>query len=225
MAEIRNVVITLALLLGGCASAPETRVTFGLGEDAPLKISLIKRRRAKFPYHNYFFSLKLHNSSRQPAWFIVRYRGDQALQRDGVFHNPKPYQQPFKGKKFDGGLSGGKGVAIRVDFMGRQPFSAFYLPAQAKIEFAEFVIISPLNFEHFELWKASKIWVDNDYNLEKWLPYKPLCDREVFIPADAGHEDLDWDSKRMGSRKDYPYEKVQHVWVVAEQKWLLPVKY
>jgi hypothetical protein len=217
-----------ALILAGCSSYVPSAALTALptsAEPAPVELTFLERQEGPFAERNYYFQLKIANPYNQPMWYVLPYAGDLPLRQDGMFHSKENRRQPFVAWRYDGNLAGGKGVAVKVEHLGRDRFAAFLLPPKGKVEFAWYHLTSPLNFRTLECWEASSISL-NATELEHWLPYRVLCDPEVVLPKNMPTPvNLDWDEKRMGSRTDYPTDEVLMVLVEVKRKWKLPVKY
>ncbi len=228
MRYIHLLLIAVLTGLAGCAGyQPSEGVREKAADPVPVEIKFLKRRHviADYKYKDYYFDLKITNHYSSPMWFVIRHIGNEPLREDAMFHGKKLGKQPFAGWVFDGARTGGKGKVVKIDHLGRHKFTAFHLPAKGTVHFARYHMVSPLNFHEFDVWVAPTILVNAKTPLRRWLPYKTLSDAEVVLSKDAKGKSLDWNPERMGSRQDYPKEKVKMVWVEAKRKYKLDLDY
>lgn len=218
-----------ALLAAGCKSyTPSQTLSEATADPPPLTMEYLGRKRAvdAFLVRNYFFKMSLKNRHAKPMWFVIRLKGNKPLNPNGVFPGKAGGLQPFRGMRFDGGRTGGRGRVVRVDMLGEEPFSAFYLPPHGTLSFEAYKIASPLNFHEFEVWEAPTILVNMRRPLKEWLPFDHLlADKRVVVTSDAEPKNLNYDPKARGMRQDFPKKKVELVYVQTSRKYTLKLPY
>jgi hypothetical protein len=156
---------------------------------------------------------------------MLPYWGEDALPKSGVFANKDWEGQPFGGK----GYKGAGGSAVEVSMYGGKGFHAFRLPAKGRLELDGYSIETNKDISGATVWEVQQLKVNGKTPLEKWLPYDTTCGKKVKIGWEmltVDWKNLDWDREKLGSREDYPKEKVEDVRAEGIRSWSikLPMK-
>jgi hypothetical protein len=168
----------------------------------------------------YTFRLTLDNRQVKPVWFVFPFEADDRLAADGIFPNRDWNDIPFGGKLY----KGKGGTATGITMYGGKAFHAFLVPAQGHLEFKEFGQYARTEVSGLEVLEVDSLKVNGKVPIEKWLPYKVVCDHRVTISPKAYYtdwENLDNDPGRPGIRGDYPKEKVVNVEAEGIRRWEL----
>lgn len=193
-------------LLAGCLAQ---------AADSPVRADYLGSREGKPPLKFHSVRLTLVNPEDKPVWFVLPYWGDKPLPEKGVFSNKNWKDQPFGGKQFDG--EGGS--VVEVLMYGGDGFKAFRVPAKGQLELDGYTIDASKDIEEIVVMEARELKVNGKTSLEKWLPYATTSGKEVKVALNIDWKNLDWDAKRLGSRDDYPKEKVERVQAEGFRRW------
>jgi hypothetical protein len=213
----RRNVIVLVRVLSWCLLAA-CSADSALAADPPVRADYLGSRDGKPPLKFHSVRLTLVNQHDKPVWFVLPYWGDEPLPEKGVFPNKDlKEQQPFEGDQFDG--EGGS--AVEVLMLGG--FKAFRLPAKGQLELDGYTIEAWKDIEEIVVIEARELKVNGKTPLEKWLPYGTTSGEKVKVvgseTVNNAWKSLDWDDKRLGSREDYPKEKVEEVKAEGFRSW------
>jgi hypothetical protein len=153
-------------------------------------------------------SLELKNAAAEPRWILLSLSREMRLPKDGKFAADPEGGLPFFVLE---AKSGDRGQAVMVGFLGEPRFSAFFLPAGAKVELDDFEFPSVEDLSEFDWLEARALDVDGKTPLEKWLPMPLLSTSGVKIGKDASWADVLRDSTSGEPRGDLPKDKVTSV--------------
>jgi hypothetical protein len=145
---------------------------------------------------------------------------DDKLAINGIFPIRGWDDIPLGGRRY----KGEKGACTEITMYGLQGFKAFLLPANGRLEFGEFGIYSLKEVKGIEVLEVDSLKVNGRLPIEKWLPYKVICDLRVTVSPDeywTEWESLNHTPGREGIRKDYPKEKVEMVQAQEIRHWRL----
>jgi hypothetical protein len=212
----RNVIPIVGLL--SCCLLADSLADGARAEDPPVRADYLGRQDGKPPLKFLSVRLTLVNKQDKPVWFVLPYWGDKPLPEKGAFPNKNWKDQPFGGKQFDG--EGGS--VVEVFMYGGDGFKAFRLPAKGKLELDGYTIEASKNIEEIVVLEARDLKVNGKTPLEKWLPYAMTSGEKVKVgrqELNIDWKNLDWDAKKLGSRDDYPKEKVEEVKAEGIRSW------
>ena len=105
---------------------------------------------------------------------------------------------------------------------GGDGFKTFRVPAKGQLELEDYTIDASRDIEEIVAIEARELKVNGKTPLEKWLPYGTTSGKKVKVGSQAlniNWKNLDWDAKRLGSRDDYPKEKVEEVKAGGFRRW------
>jgi hypothetical protein len=155
-------IAVLTLLIGGGAGA--------WAQDAapPLKVRFLRVVKGKAPLPPMVhLAIEMNNPSVEPRWILVSLSRELRLPKDGKFSADPEGGLPFFVLEGKDETTGGR--APMVGFLGDPRFTAFYLPAGAKVIFEDFEFPSVEDLSEIDWLEAKAIRVDGKASLEKWL--------------------------------------------------------
>ena len=225
----------LGITIAAAAVAAATVFTAveGRCEEDSLKAKVTGREKGK----GYFCTvdLTLENKRDEPVWFLISW-GNKLLRYDGKFlGRGGDWKDPFGEKAvifnaetaFDGSeYSEGNGIAIIVDYYGKDDFQAILLPPKAHFHFAGFVIMSPDPARFIDVWEVKSLKVNDKTPLEKCLPYSLMSSKSVEIAGRTGsgkQMSLKSRHSQMPHAKPYPDEEVKTVVAEPIRRHVVPL--
>ncbi len=191
-----------------------------LMSEAPIHAQYLGSRKGKPPQTIYSLRVTLENRENEAVWLILPYWGDKPLPDNGIFLNEDLELQPFGGK----GFNGEGGSAVEVVMYGGDGFKAYRLPAQGRLELDDYRVEANKNIGEIVVIEARELKVNGNTPLEKWLPYSTISGMNVKVGSDQLNiewKNLDWDPAKLGSRGDYPKERVQEVKAEGLRSWIV----
>ncbi|MFO0866286.1 MAG: hypothetical protein U0744_16840 [Gemmataceae bacterium] len=179
--------------------------------DPSINATFIRRVEAKKPFPSTIhFRLEIRNPRDRVVWLATSFGSNAAFPEGGRFKANVEEGFPFSCIRLNGFTKQGNGAAYVVTFLGFDRFTAFALPPRSKLTIDDFEVAGE-DVRHFEVWEAAAISIQGKTPLEKWLPFSPICDRDIHIPADVKWVDALEDPKSKDLRSDLPKEKVEFV--------------
>lgn len=201
---------------------------------APVTATFIDKKGGKPPMKFIRASLILNNRTDAPLWFVLPYRLDEPPKLTDPIHLREGFEPTWiVADGFNTGLyhkaedrSKGKAIQLKVLFLADdKPFCLFRLPPGGRVEFKSYPFEMAASYARsFKVWTASEIKVNGAELLEKWLPYETLSEAQTVVPAGAQADNLNFDSKVMGTRTDFRKEPITQLELKLTGSWDVPFK-
>jgi len=177
-------------------------------DPAPVKVRFLRTAKGQPPLPPLVhLSIELENSANEPRWLLVSLSRELRLPKDGKFASDPEGGLPL----FVLEAKEGKGRAAMVGFLGEPRFTAFYLPAGAKVVLEDFELPSVEELAELDWLEAKTLQINGKQPLEKWLPIPVDSTGGVRIGKDANWIDALRDGGTGEPRADLPKEKVASV--------------
>jgi hypothetical protein len=209
----------------------------GVAEErppAPVTATFIAKQSGKPPTKFIRASLVLNNPTGAPLWFVLPYRIDHPPKLSGPIRMSEGFEPTWiVADGFNTGIyhklaerSKGKAVQLKVLFLADdKPFCLLRLPPGGRVEFKSYPFEMTGSYvRSFKVWTADEVKVNGTEPLEKWLPYETLSEAQTVVPASAQADNLNFDSKVMGTRTDFRKEPITQVELKITGTWDVPFR-
>lgn len=174
-------------------------------EAAPIKIRFLRSAKGQPPLPPLVhLGIELENPSAEARWLLVSFSRELRLPKDGKFAADPEGALPL----FVLEAKEGKGRAAMIGFLGDPRFTAFYLPAGARVLLEDFELPSVEDLSEIDWLEAKSLRVNGKSPLEKWLPVPVESTHGTKIGKDAMWIDALRDSGTGEPRADLPKDKV-----------------
>lgn len=182
-----------------------------------VQIKLKEIRGGKPPLKFYVSDIKISNSQEKACWIIFPGYVEDTLVKDGVFHAEKPWNtgdvvcKGYTVKKKDGST----GKTTEIHFLGKysESFHAFLIPAKSTLFLQNYSFETDTEPDSMDMAYASELMVNDSIELEKFLPFKIMSDKNLTIDVikNSDWNNLNWDEKTHTERTDLPKNVVRFI--------------
>ena len=232
-----GIFVTALFMVVACQGVKDSNSTSNASDDsavadpsfaikeivAPVTIKYTGRSKGKAPYRNYHFDFTLRNSRDISQWYILPYYGGESISND-IYNTLSDKILQVYSYQYDGTANGGKGVAVKVAFVGAKRFIAFRIRRKSTIRIRDLIIPARDRFDKIQVVEANNLWVDSKEKLEKWLPYKVYTDNDADILKGTKYVRLGLVERGTKVRRDFPKGGIKHIWVEMNDKWDIEIE-
>ncbi len=178
-------------------------------EAAPVKVRFLRVDKGQAPLPPLVhLGVELESTATEPRWLLVSFSRELRLPKDGMFTADPEGGLPFFVLEVK---DENKNRAVMVGFLGEPRFTAFYLPATAKVIFDDFEFPSVEDLAELDWLEAKTLLVNGKTPLEKWLPVPLQSTGGIKLAKEAVWTDALRDDKSGEPKMDLPKEGVTAV--------------
>ncbi len=179
-------------------------------ESVPVKVRFLRVEKGQAPLPPMVhLAVELENAAAEPRWLLISFSREWRLPKDGKFSADPEGGLPFFVLEAKDDKNNGR--AAMIGFLGDPRFTAFFLPAGAKVVFDDFEFPSVEDLSELDWLEAKTLLVNGKTGLDKWLPGPLQSTNGTKLGKDATWTDALRDEKSGEPKADVPKEKVTTV--------------